>query len=133
MRWLLIFSGCVLFLVGCGSSGEPAPFGKPIPDDADFVEIPEILKNPQEYGGKEVFVKGCVVNQCPTSGCWIEVIEMKGKTDERITVHLRGPAFDDRIDEIRGKLKGRCVRVKAYVSVQSGSVELHASSLEVVK
>lgn len=133
MVHLVILSCLVILIAGCGGSQKPKVFGSPIPKDAEFVRIPELLRNPQEYAGKDVFVEGCAINQCPTSGCWIEVVEMGGNPEEKITVHLRSPAFENRMDEIRGQLKGRCVRLKGYVSLRSERVELHASSLEIIK
>jgi hypothetical protein len=125
---------------GCGGGGtspaEGRRFGAPIPADAKFVEITDLVRSHKRFAGTDVFIRGRVVNQCPTSGCWVDVVSIQGESDPMsgptILIHLKGPAFDDRIGEIKGVLPGKTVKAKAYVSVRGDRAELHASSLEVL-
>jgi len=122
--------------VGCSQSGSPQgevkTFGPPIPADAAYVEIPELVKNAKKYAEKDIFLQGKATNQCPTSGCWIDVVGLEDKSGASVVVRLTSPAFQDRMDEIKGKLVGKKVKLKGYVSVREDKAEVYASSLEVL-
>ena len=53
----------VIVISGC-ADGKGKHLGAEIPAQAPIVSLPDILKSPGEYNGKEVVMKGIVSGQC---------------------------------------------------------------------
>ncbi len=60
--------------------------------DSEKVSLKDIFKNPEQYAGKMVRVKGYVVRSCKMEGCWAEVGVAKD-SKQTFRVKMKDHAF----------------------------------------
>ena len=74
-----IFASVLLLaFAGLAHAGEPARFGKPLPDTA-AVPVSEAVAAFDQHAGKEQRYSGRITQVCQAKGCWI-VLEDNGQT-----------------------------------------------------
>ncbi len=52
--------------------------------NAEKVSLVKVLKNPGEYAGKTVVVKGVIVRSCKMEGCWMKLAPSKDAPSVRV-------------------------------------------------
>jgi hypothetical protein len=62
----VVLFAAVVFAFGCGESapGSGKRFGVEIPSDQPVVDLASVLKNPAEFDGKSIVMRGVVSGQC---------------------------------------------------------------------
>jgi hypothetical protein len=66
---VLAILGAAAYLVAAPPRGG-TQFGQGIPEGAAVTTVGDLTAQPEAYQGKEVVVKGKLVEVCPTTGCW---------------------------------------------------------------
>lgn len=75
--------------------GDNGLYGAPITDETPLISIEELMKNPEEFMGQMVRVKGEVTKVCPMKGCWVDI--KAGKDKVRIKVKDGEIVFDQKL------------------------------------
>jgi len=119
----ILIASLVLAALSCGcGNGGPQKYGTPIGSVA-VVPISDLLSSPEIYLGKDVGVRGMVVQVCQEMGCWFEITE----SGRRLMIDLE---MGRRFTVPRGivgytaRVEGRFVRDNGVLKIIGGGVEL---------
>jgi len=58
---------------------------------SNYLELSEIMKDPEQYVGKRVLVEGKVVMICARKGCWMDI--ESNKTNEVVHINIPSDMF----------------------------------------
>jgi len=101
-------------------------YGDGVPEGAELVPIPTLVKDPGPWDGKSVTVKGIVVSVCPTAGCFLFL----GEGSSQIEVDLMEKGFTI---PPGGRWAGHVAFATGVVQVSGGQVKLAGHGLLMVE
>ncbi len=76
LKTALFFFMALAFLCSPAFASKPELYGKKL-SLTEVTNISDILATPEQYAGKQVLVKGMVVEVCAKRGCWMDIASDK--------------------------------------------------------
>ena len=89
-------------------------YGAPLTAKGEALAIGEILKNPEPYKDRRVFVSGIVRNVCRKKGCWMELAMDPHKDTAGCRITFQNYAFF-----VRKDAQGYRAKVEGLLSVKT--------------